>query len=105
MIELSDFRGSDCELNKFSEGVDPVFFGIWTETGGEPCDGCGFASGCKIKGHPRPRSPVVQVGSKPFERILLSSTNAEIAKVLDVTKRQVAKMRQAGTLEEALKGK
>jgi hypothetical protein len=105
MIELSDFRGSDCELNNRSEGVDPVFFEIWTKTGGEPCEGCGHASGCKIKGRPHPRSPAVQVGSKGFERILLSNTNAEIAKILDVTKRQVAKMRQAGTLEEALKGK
>jgi hypothetical protein len=86
LIEFSKANG--CEL---SEPLD-MFTGIYAATTGNPCEGCTFSDKCVLlkKFRDADKAP----SSKIIEPI---KTHAELAKIYNVSKRQVAKHRIPGT--------
>lgn len=66
---------------------------IYTVSIGSPCNGCAWYSDCVLKNTSEYKKP----SNKPK-----GSTNAELAIKLKTTKRQIAKFRKEGTLEEHL---
>lgn len=96
-MEFSDFRNGDCkQFDLDSE----FFFGLWRATNEDPCTtGCAYYDGGSCPGYKR-----IDRG-KPKPKPMFKLTNVECAKKLSVSKRQISKMRKAGTLEEALSKK
>lgn len=90
-IELADYLRSSCALLSPS----PVMLiEIYNRSNGDPCYGCGYANNCQTKHD-------LKLAAKQKSRgqgIYLGETNAEIAKRLGISKRQVAKMRKNGEL-------
>lgn len=95
-IPVTDFFRSDCELK------DPrdVFLYIYKQSGGNPCFECAYnektvdrPDGCPVRAELlRRRLP----GAPP--KPPKPKTNAELAKELGISKRQVAKKRARGEL-------
>lgn len=95
-ISFTDFYLSECELK------DPpdVFLYIYKASGGNPCFECAYnektvdrPDGCPVRAElQRRRLP----GGPP--KAPKPKTNAELAKEMGVSKRQVAKMRAKGEL-------
>jgi hypothetical protein len=88
LIEFSIEKG--CEL---SDPID-LFTGIYVATAGNPCEGCTFSAKCVLlkKFRDADKAPA----SKINEHL---KTHADLAKVYNVSKRQVAKHRIPGTNE------
>ena len=88
MAELLDFRKVDCKL---WEGNVGIFFEIYKATNSNPCPGCAFERNCAGK---------KDLGRRDRLRSGISHkhTNGEIARKLNVSKRQVSKMKKKGTL-------
>jgi len=82
--------GSGCEFAKDFN----VFRVIFKLTNGNPCKGCGDSSGCEFL----KKTMVKIVGHEGVRRLLGRKTNAELAKELGVSKRQIAKMRKRGEI-------
>ncbi|KKM94829.1 hypothetical protein LCGC14_1194550 [marine sediment metagenome] len=84
---------SGCTLAN-SEGF-VMFQGIFRLSAGNPCDGCPHHSGCAFL-----REQLNTAHSRRVSNFGLHSheTNAEIAKRMNISKRQVAKMRKKGEL-------
>ena len=81
---------NECEL---CEPTIMVFLAVYHLTNGDPCKDCYSKNTCKtfkLINHPSSRS-------HPKRRV---ETNADVACRMGVSKRQVAKMRREGTLEE-----
>lgn len=92
MAELTNFDDR-CELRKNNEAI---FVGIFNETGGAPCKGCGYESSCTLRKEIGKTKKKLKFNDEPVK---VKLTNAQIASKMDnITKRQVAKMRKAGTL-------
>lgn len=79
-----------CKL--YDDGPIFMFTGIYHKTNGNPCNGC--FHNCKS---------TMEEKQKRIQRTGSALTNKQIATMLGITKRQVAKMRSQGTLEEELK--
>ena len=68
-----------------------MFILVYAATGGNPCNGCNCKGTCKawsLINHPAAKL-------HPTKKV---ETNADIAERLNISKRQVAKMRREGTL-------
>jgi hypothetical protein len=100
-ISFTDFYQSECQLKEPKD----VFLYIYKASGGNPCFECAYNE--KTKEHPEgcpvraelmrrrlPGAPPKPPGPK---------TNAELAKELGVSKRQVAKMRARGEISDEKK--
>lgn len=86
------FVNASCFLAK---GMDPVYFvGLYQETNNKICVGCAWEPGCVAK------VTIKRAQQRGTPITTLHKTNAQLAKELNVSKRQVAKMRAAGTLTE-----
>ena len=70
-----------------------VFVMLHAVTNGKVCPGCGFSSNCKAK---------AKLG-KPELGKPEGFTNRQLAEKFHCSKRQISKMRKAGTLEEPIK--
>ncbi len=91
IASLQEFLEIACELQKPNRGM---FVAIYNRTNGRPCDGCCFRNHCLQK-HDLELS---KVQSKKKTSFSTTETNAEIAKRIGVTPRQISKMRKAGKL-------
>ena len=97
-FEYSDFRKGHCE----QYNTKPVMFiALWEHTNGDPCTtGCPWWGKGQCLGYKRLIRDSVQKFPVPGSFIALN--NAGLAEKLGVSKRQISKMRKAGTLNEAL---
>lgn len=102
------FEQKGCQLSTNMMGIWPLLF---AETRGRPCNDCMMTDDCNIwrevdQHDPAPPAPPVnQVTYETNEGIAVQAnmTNAEAAEILNISKRQVAKLRRAGQLDGMLK--
>ena len=94
-MELVDMirPGSGCKLSEDMEFA--VFKYIYVESSGNPCDGCAYNQGCELSAK-QSRAGFLK-RQRNFGKVSFE-TNAEVAKRLNISKRQVAKMRKRGEL-------
>lgn len=90
--ECVKYRDAGCILLESIEGT--AFMGLHQVTNGNVCKECTYKSSCAAKvAIERAKQQGTPITSP-------AKTNAELAKKLGVSKRQVAKMRAAGTLSD-----
>ena len=94
-MEFADFirPGSGCKLSESMEFA--LFQYIYIGSLAKPCDGCAYIQGCKLLA--KEASAHFSRKQKNFGKVNFE-TNAEIAKRLNVSKRQAAKMRKRGEI-------
>jgi len=91
-----DYRSKGCNLAK---DMYEIFRGIWEYQNGNPCKGCAEFHECKL------RKEIYEARNKPRPSSSASNsmkdgiTNADIARVLGISKRQAAKKRARGELD------
>ncbi len=94
-MELTDMirPNSGCTLANEMKFV--MFQGLFKLTNGDPCEGCPHYSGCEFL-----QKLLNTAHARRMWNFKLHSheTNAEIAKRMGMSKRQVAKMRKKGEL-------
>jgi hypothetical protein len=93
---LSDYMKVECEFKKDPSGK--ILPGLWRYANGNICEtGCGSFRNGKCPGY-------IELLILKKNRLVEKQgpTNAELAKVLGVTKRQVAKLRRSGELIKRL---
>ncbi len=94
-MELVDMIRPDSECILANKMKFAMFKGLFDLTNGDPCEGCAYYSGCEFL-----RKRLNTAHSRRVRNFALHSyeTNAEIAKRMGMSKRQVAKMRKKGEL-------
>jgi hypothetical protein len=84
---LTEFKKEDgCELSEPKE----IFFGIYAETSGHPCDGCLLGECNLLKRFQQEDRNSNSLGN--LIKQLKPKTNAELAAELGISKRQAAKI-------------
>lgn len=100
-FEYSDFRKGHCEqYNTKPE----IFIALWKHTKGDPCTtGCPWWGRGQCLGYKR----LIRAESqkRPKQGLFKTYNNADLAEKLNVSKRQISKMRKAGTLNEMLENR
>ena len=91
-----EYKERGCSL---AADMYEIFCGIWALQQGNPCKGCGDFQECELRkeiyqqrNNPRPSSPQSM-------NVKDGITNAQVAKVLSISKRQAAKLRAKGALD------
>jgi hypothetical protein len=99
-IPMPDYLKSECELKSPLK----VFLAIYTMSQGFPCKGCAYdqpevdrPQGCPVK---KELLKLVRPGRAREPKKPAPPTNAEIARKMKISKRQVSKLRKAGKLPE-----
>lgn len=94
-MELTDMIRPNSGCTLADEMKFTMFQGIFRLAAGNPCDGCSYHSGCEFL-----REQLNAAHSRRVRNFGQHSheTNAEIAKRMGMSKRQVAKMRKKGEL-------
>ncbi len=94
-MEFVDMIRSDSGCTLANSMKLTMFQGLFKLTNGNPCDGCPYRSECGFL-----REQLNTAYSRRVRNFGQHSheTNAEIAKRMNISKRQVAKMRKKGEL-------
>jgi len=86
------FIALGCELSRYMHGPG----NLYDLTNGDPCEGCATSKSCSIKIRLKNRPANMDNAALPeYFRL----TNKEIAEILQITTRQVSKLRKAGKLD------
>ena len=73
-----------------------TFSGIWETTEGHPCRGCPFRLICNLLNKLNSESTSPKQSNPQSRTMKDGVTNADIAKVMNITKRQASKLRAEG---------
>lgn len=90
-FELSDMLKSSCELKQPSVNI---LIGVYNATNGHPCEGCALKKDCGA----RHNLELSKQHHRRFQPSVRTETNADTAKRLGISKRQVSKMRKLGKI-------